>query len=83
MKRSEMVEIMQKALSPVLDDKEDFFVKSIAFHLLKIQEQHGMLPPPTGIEYGIIRTLCYVGYDYLEIEDDVKQSLWEPEDEEE
>lgn len=45
MKRSEMVDIIQKALTPVLENKQSFFVKSVSFHLLKIIEDAGMLPP--------------------------------------
>jgi hypothetical protein len=77
MKRSEMVKIIARELRAQGSGHTDINPDLV----LSVIEAFGMLPPPTGIEYGVTKTLCYVGYDYLEMEDDVEQSLWEPEDE--
>lgn len=79
MKRSEMELYLEQQLIELRGYQEDN--AEIVDVLLYAVEEAGMLPPPTDIEYGVTQYLCCVVYDYLDMEDYVKQSLWEPEDE--
>ena len=84
MKRSEMIELFEKAHNTYYGHHYSDDPKECYSAILQKLEEAGMLPPPDRINWGVTDTIMYVYYDHQPMEDyknPNKELLWEPEDE--